>query len=84
MLPKQALASKITLIYSFFLFFLKVRQFVVKDRSVQNRRIATLMIFVAVSALLTPLSAALTIMRVITTHATKADTFNLFILISFL
>lgn len=55
------------------------------DRRIQNNRTAILIRFVKVSGLLIPLSATLTIMRVVTIHATKAETFHLdkFIIIYF-
>lgn len=51
------------------------------DKSVQNKRIATLIRFVAVSALLTPLSATLTTLSVMTTYTTKAVIFHLYVFI---
>lgn len=47
------------------------------EARIQNRRMATLTMFVVVSALLTPLSPTSTTMRVITTHATNAAIFHL-------
>jgi hypothetical protein len=63
-------------------YFLKVKAFVAKDKSVQNKKIATLIRFVVVSALLMPLSVILATMNVSTTHATKAATFHLSVFIS--
>lgn len=47
------------------------------EARIHNRRMATLTMFVVVSALLTPLSQTSTTMRVITTHATNAAIFHL-------